>query len=119
MPIGGWPMDERLKKVGLYNWLACDEGLLGVFEWILLRKLSWRKADREVSPLKDDGADILLLIQRAGVSSLELKVLVAMALLWRSRILGLGADGWLSLSSVLLPMGDGCHATVRHWLHKI
>jgi len=48
MPIGGWPKDERLKNVGRYNQMACEEGLVGVFQWILLRKLSWKKEEVEV-----------------------------------------------------------------------
>jgi len=38
MPIGGWPKDERLNKVGLYNQMACEEGLVGGFQWIPLQK---------------------------------------------------------------------------------
>jgi len=48
MPIGGWPKDELLKKVGLYNWAACEGGLEGYGLRILSEHLLWPKDEIDV-----------------------------------------------------------------------
>lgn len=36
-PMGGWPKDEALKKIGLYNRLAWEEGMEGWMMYLLTR----------------------------------------------------------------------------------
>ncbi|KAK1754143.1 S-adenosyl-L-methionine-dependent methyltransferase [Echria macrotheca] len=48
MPIGGWSNDRRLKEVGQYNQLGCEQGLEGYCLRILSEELLWRKDEIEV-----------------------------------------------------------------------
>lgn len=48
LPLGSWPKDKRLKKIGLYNWTQLWEGLQGMSLRLFIDNLGWRREDLEL-----------------------------------------------------------------------
>ena len=47
LPLGVWPKDKRLKKIGLYNWTQLWEGLEGMSLRLYIDLLGWRREELE------------------------------------------------------------------------
>lgn len=48
LPLGRWPKDEKLKKIGLFNWTQLWDGLQGMSLRMFIDCLGWRQEDLEV-----------------------------------------------------------------------
>ena len=48
LPIGPWPKDEGLRKSGLLNLMAMQEGLHGISAAMFTRSLKWSTEEMEV-----------------------------------------------------------------------
>ena len=48
VPIGTWPKDERLKKMGAYNWVQLYQALQAVSLRLFLNVLGWTREDLEM-----------------------------------------------------------------------
>ena len=48
LPLGLWPKDKGMKKIGLYNWTQLWEGLQGMSLRLYVDILGWRREDLEV-----------------------------------------------------------------------
>lgn len=47
-PIGTWPLDKRLKKIGGYNRLAWEDGIEGWAMFLFTNYLGWQKEEVQV-----------------------------------------------------------------------
>lgn len=48
LPLGKWPKDPKLKKIGLYNWMQLWEGLEGLSLRLFIDVLGWKREELEV-----------------------------------------------------------------------